>query len=89
MEEIFSEKEHSIAHAAHEILARDIRSCLMVFPNGYGLMVNGKPTFIRKFDLILIAKEAFLDKDDNSHTGTRILIRLPNWLGDGYGTANY
>ena len=82
MEEIFSEKEHSIAHAAHEILARDVRSCPFGFPEWLWSHGKWKTHFYPKVRFNLNSKRSFLDKDDNSHTGTRILIRLPNWLGD-------
>ena len=82
MQEIFTSKQSSIALAAHELLARDIRSCPLGYPEWLWSHGKWKTHYYPKVRFNLNSKRSFLDKDDNSHTGTRILIRLPNWLGD-------
>ena len=66
---------------AHEYLARQILSCPLGMPEWLWLHGKWKIHFYPEQRFNLQCKRSFLPETLN-HKGTKIFVRMPNWLGD-------
>ena len=82
LKEIFPTKEKPISIQAHDLLAMDIKNCNRALPEWLWAHGKWKIHYYPEVRFQLNQKRSFLSKDESIRTGTRIVIRLSNWLGD-------
>ena len=82
LKEIIPSKDKPISTQAHDLLARDIKNCDRGLPEWLWAHGKWKIHFYPEVRFQLNQKRSFFSKDPPVRTGTRIVIRLSNWLGD-------
>lgn len=82
LKEIIPSKVKPISIQAHDLLARDIKNCDRGLPEWLWAHGKWKVHFYPEVRFQHNQKRSFLSNDDSVRTGTRIVIRLSNWLGD-------
>ena len=82
LKEIFTGNGISACEKAHEHLAQDIHRCSKGFPEWLWSHGKWKVHYSPKARFNLISKRSNLQLNNLCGTGSRIVIRLPNWLGD-------
>ena len=82
LKEILPSKDKSISIQAHDLLASDIKNCDRALPEWLWAHGKWKVHYYPEVRFQLNQKRSFLTKNESVRTGTRIVIRLSNWLGD-------
>jgi len=82
LKEISSTDGKSISVKAHDFLADQILKAERGLPEWLWSHGKWKIHFYPEVRFRLNQKKSFLLRDGVKHLGTRIVIRLPNWLGD-------
>lgn len=82
LEEILPSVDKPISIQAHDCLTRDIKNCNRAFPEWLWAHGKWKVHYYPAGRFQLNPKRSYLPKDLPIRTGTRIVIRLSNWLGD-------
>ena len=82
LKEVFADESKPISIQAHDLLAQDIKNSDRGLPEWLWVHGKWKVHYYPNVRFQLNQKRSFLSKDDSARTGTRIVIRLPNWLGD-------
>ena len=75
-------ENRSVSQKAHDLLAEDIMSCPKGLPDWLWAHGKWKVHYYPNVRFQLNEKRSFLTKNESTRTGTRMVIRLPNWLGD-------
>ena len=82
LKEILPSKDKPISIQAHDLLASDIKNCDRALPEWLWAHGKWKVHYYPEVRFQLNQKRSFLTKNESVRTGTRIVIRLSNWLGD-------
>ena len=82
LKEIFPDESKPISIQAHDLLAQDIKNCDRGLPEWLWVHGKWKVHFYSNVRFQLNQKRNFLRGNESVRTGTRIVIRLSNWLGD-------
>jgi len=82
LKEIIPNKDKPISIQAHDLLATDIKNCVRGLPEWLWVHGKWKVHYYPEVRFQLNQKRSFLTKNESARTGTRIVIRLSNWLGD-------
>ncbi|MDA9110377.1 hypothetical protein N9J62_00495 [bacterium] len=82
LKEILPSKDKPISIQAHDLLASDIKNCDRALPEWLWAHGKWKVHYYPEVRFQLNQKRSFLTKQDSVRTGTRIVVRLSNWLGD-------
>ena len=82
IKEIQPNEDKPISIQAHELLETDIKKCNRALPEWLWAHGKWKVHYYPEVRFQLNQKRSFLSKDESDRTGTRIVIRLSNWLGD-------
>jgi ADP-heptose:LPS heptosyltransferase/lauroyl/myristoyl acyltransferase len=82
LKEIHTIKDKPISIQAHDLLATDIKKCNRALPEWLWAHGKWKVHYYPEVRFQLNQKRSFLSKDESVRTGTRVVIRLSNWLGD-------
>jgi len=80
LKEIIPNKDKPISIQAHDLLARDIKNCVRGLPEWLWVHGKWKVHYYPEVRFQLNQKRSFLTKNESARTGTRIVIRLSNWL---------
>lgn len=80
--EVFPDESKPISIQAHDLLAQDIQNCHRGLPEWLWVHGKWKVHFYPNVRFQLNQKRNFLRGNESVRTGTRIVIRLSNWLGD-------
>ena len=82
LKEILPSQDKPISIQAHDLLASDIKNCDRALPEWLWAHGKWKVHYYPEVRFQLNQKRSFLTKKESVRTGTRIVIRLSNWLGD-------
>lgn len=82
LKEINLNEDVSVCQKAHELLSQDIQNCPKGFPEWLWAHGKWKVHYYPEVRFNLSSKRSFLNANNISRSGSRIVIRIPNWLGD-------
>ena len=82
LKEINPSKDKPVSIQAHDLLASDIKNCDRALPEWLWAHGKWKVHYYPEVRFQLNQKRSFLTKNESVRTGTCIVIRLSNWLGD-------
>ena len=82
LKEIFPDENKPISIQAHDLLAQNIYDCDRALPEWLWAHGKWKAHYYPNVRFQLNQKRNFLRGNDFVRTGTRIVIRISNWLGD-------
>ena len=82
LKEINLNEDVSVCQKAHELLSHDIKSCPKGFPEWLWAHGKWKVHYYPEVRFNLSSRRSFLKPNNIPRSGSRMVIRLPNWLGD-------
>ena len=82
LKEINLNEDVSVCQKAHELLSHDIKSCPKGFPEWLWAHGKWKVHYYPEVRFNLSSRRSFLKLNKIPRSGSRMVIRLPNWLGD-------